>query len=150
MWTAALVAYAHFIAAFVLVATLVYEWASFGRTPTLQEARRLAMADRFYGLSAGLLLAAGFVRAVYFEKGWSYYQHSGMFHAKLGLFIVIGLLSIVPTVQFIQWGKELKAGRAPVMSEAQHRRVRLCLNLQMLLLPLVALFASLMAKGIGS
>ncbi|WP_077035739.1 DUF2214 family protein [Pelomonas sp. KK5] len=150
MWTPALVAFAHFLAAFGLVGTLVFEWLTFSPAPTLREAKRLATADRWYGISAVVLLVAGFVRAAHFEKGWAYYQHNPFFHAKLGLFVLIGLLSIVPTVRYIKWGAELKAGRAPVVTEAQYRRTRLCLNLQMILLPLLVLCASLMAHGIGA
>ena len=150
MWTPALVAFLHFAAAFGLVGTLVFEWISFNPTPTLAEARRLAAADRWYGISAVVLLIAGFARAVWFEKGWAYYQHNPVFHLKLGLFIAIGLVSIAPTVAYIRWGKELRAGRAPAVSAAQHRRVRLCLNLQMLLLVPLVLSASLMAHGVGA
>ena len=147
---ASLVAFAHFIAVFGIVGTLVFEWLTFSAKPTLQEARRLAMADRWYGISAGVLLAAGFARAVYFEKGWAYYQHNPVFHAKIGLFLAMGLLSILPTVRFIRWGKELKAGQAPVVTPAQFQSVRLTLRLQMVLLAVVALCASLMAHGIGA
>ncbi|WP_349741201.1 DUF2214 family protein [Roseateles cavernae] len=145
----ALVAFVHFLAVFGIVAALAYQWLSFGPTPSLQQARRLAQVDRIYGLSALTLLLAGFARAYHFEKGWAFYSANPFFHLKLGLFIAIGLLSIIPTLAFIRWGAELKAGRAPQVSAAQHRRVRLSLNLQLgLLLPL-SLCASLMAKGMG-
>lgn len=145
----ALLAFAHFAAAFGVVATLVFEWLTFSRTPTLQQARQIALADRWYGISAVALLIAGFARACYFEKGWAYYQASPFFRAKLALFLAIGLLSIIPTVRFIRWGAELKAGRAPVVSEEQYRRVALSLRLQLLLLVPLVLCASLMAKGLG-
>jgi putative membrane protein len=147
---AALIAFLHFIAVFGIVSTLIFEWLTFSAAPTLRDARRLAMADRWYGISAGVLLAAGFARAVYFEKGWAYYQTNPVFHAKIGLFLAMGLLSIVPTVRFLKWGAELKAGKAPVVTEAHHRQVALCLRLQMVILPILALCASLMAHGIGA
>ncbi len=150
MWIPSLIAFLHFVAVFGIVATLVFEWLTFSAKPTLLEARRLANADRWYGISAGVLLIAGFVRAVYFEKGWAYYQANPFFHAKLGLFLAMGLLSIVPTVRFIKWGKELKAGQAPVVTEAQFRQTRLALRLQMLMLPVLALCASLMAHGVAA
>jgi putative membrane protein len=145
-----LVAFAHFAAVFGIVSTLVFEWLSFTPQPTLAEARRLALADRWYGISAVALLVAGFLRALWFEKGIAYYQANPFFAIKLMLFLAMGLLSIVPTVRFIRWRGELKAGRAPTVSAGQYRRVALCLRLQMLLLPLVALCASLMAHGVGA
>lgn len=150
MLNSSLIAFAHFAAAFGLVGALVFEFFTFSRHPTVAEARRLASVDRLYGLSAVALLIAGFVRATQFEKGWAYYNANPVFHAKLGLFIVIGLLSIVPTVAFIRWGKDLQAGKAPQMTDAQHGRVRLCLNLQIALLVPLVLCASLMAHGFGA
>lgn len=150
MPTSSLVAFAHFVAVFGLVGTLVFEWLTFSRTPTLREARRLALADRFYGLSAAALLIAGFARAYGFEKGMAYYMANPFFQIKLGLFLAMGLLSIIPTLRFIRWGAALRAGQAPVLSEAEYRRTALALRLQMLLLPLVALCASLMAHGVGA
>jgi putative membrane protein len=33
------------------------------------------------------------------------------------VFLAVGLLSIIPTVEFLSWRKALKAGQAPVASE---------------------------------
>jgi putative membrane protein len=145
-----LVAYLHFVFAFGISATLFLEWRTFSRTPTLQEAKRIAAADRWYGLFAMGLLVVGGVRAALFEKGWGYYGHNGLFHLKLALFVVIGLLSIYPTVRFIKWRPELQAGRAPQVSEEQYRLISRLLSAQMLLLLVLLLSASLMAHGIGS
>ncbi|HEX3140803.1 MAG TPA: DUF2214 family protein [Rhizobacter sp.] len=150
MLATSLVATLHFVCAFGIAAVLFFEWLTFSRTPTLQEAKHLAQADRWYGIFAGLLLVIGFVRAYHFEKGWAYYAGNSFFHLKLTLFLAIGLLSIVPTVRFIRWRPELTAGRAPQVSEAQYRRVALCLALQMLLIVPLLLSASLMAHGVGS
>jgi putative membrane protein len=150
MLTSSIVAYLHFVFAFGIVATLFFEWMTFSRAPTLQEARRLAAADRWYGLFAMGLLVVGGLRAASFGKGWEFYAHNGFFHLKLTLFVVIGLLSIYPTVRFIRWRPELKAGRAPQVSEAQYRIVARCLGAQMLLLAVLLASASLMAHGVGS
>src|SRR6478752_2493436 len=106
MLIASFVAFAHFAAIFGIVATLVFEWLTFGPAPSLREAQRLALADRWYGISAVVLLVAGFLRANYFEKGMAYYQANPFFVIKLGLFLAMGLLSIIPTVRFIRWRAE--------------------------------------------
>ncbi len=149
MMVQSLVAYLHFLSAFGLAAVLFFEWLTFSRTPTLQEARRLALADRGYGIFAVTLLIAGFARALHFEKGFEFYRHSPFFHWKLGLFVLMGLLSIYPTVQFIRWGKDLRAGRAPQMSDRQHALIARMLTLQLVALILLLLAASLMAHGVG-
>jgi uncharacterized membrane protein len=63
-------------------------------SPTHREARLLRICDRSYGRFAALILVVGFLRVCLFEKGSSYYFSNPFFHAKLGLFIGVGLLSI--------------------------------------------------------
>ena len=48
--------------------------------------------------------------SVYFEKGASYYFHSVPFVAKLSLFVMVGLLSIYPTMEFLSWRASVKQG----------------------------------------
>jgi len=148
MLVKSLFAYAHFIAAFGIAATLFFEWITFSKTPTALDARRIAMADRWYGLFAGLLLVVGFIRAYSYEKGFEFYLASPFFHLKLTLFILIGLLSIYPTVRFMRWRPDIQAGRAPAVTDQQYTRISRLLGLQMVLLALVLLSASLMANGV--
>ncbi len=149
MLVKSLFAYAHFIAAFGIAATLFFEWFTFSKAPTATEARRLALADRWYGLFAGLLLVVGFVRAYAYEKGLDFYLATPFFHLKLTLFVLIGLASIYPTIRFARWRPDILAGRAPVVSEAQYKLISHLLSAQMVLLALVLLSASLMANAVG-
>ena len=150
MLVKSLVAYAHFISAFGIAATLFFEWFTFSRTPTALDARRLALADRWYGIFAVVLLIAGFSRAFLYEKGIAFYQHSPFFHVKLGLFVVIGVLSIYPTIRFLRWAPDIRAGKAPVVSESHHKIISRILSVQMILLAVLMLSASLMANGVGA
>jgi|EndMetStandDraft_7_1072992.scaffolds.fasta_scaffold178306_2 putative membrane protein len=145
-----LVAYMHFLCAFGIAATLFYEWFTFSRTPTAAEARRLALADRWYGIFAGALLVAGFTRAFHFEKGMDFYLHSPFFHLKLTLFVVIGLLSIYPTIRFARWRPDIQAGRAPTITDSQFKLISRSLGAEMILLVALLLCASLMANGVGA
>ena len=148
IWSAVF-AFIHFAAVFGIFATVYLELRTMSPAPTLAEARRLQQCDRWYGIFAVAVLVVGFLRAVYFEKGWAFYQASPFFHAKIGLFILVGLLSIYPTVRFIKWGAQTRQGNAPVVSETEYRRIMGFLRAQMVLLLGVALCASLMARGIG-
>ena len=49
----------------------------------------------------------------YFEKGAAYYFSSHAFMTKLSVFIAGGVLSAIPTIEFLSWRKALKAGQAP-------------------------------------
>jgi putative membrane protein len=150
MATSALFAFLHFVAVFGIVATIFLQWQTMSRTPTLAEARRLQRCDRAYGAFAAMVLIVGFIRAWYFEKGIAYYLANPFFHAKLTLFVLIGLLSIYPTVRFIKWRPQTRQGAAPNVSEREYGRIMLALRAEMALLLGMALCASLMARGIGS
>lgn len=144
-----LFAFLHHLAAFTLVAALAVELALLRGELTATRARQLLSADRIYGMSAGVILVIGLARAFFFEKGAHYYFHSIPFIAKLSLFVVVGLLSIYPTMQFISWRTEVKAGRAPAVAGEKARRLRSIIHLQLGLIAVLILCAALMARGIG-
>jgi putative membrane protein len=116
---------------------------------TVASARTLLRMDAVYGASAVALLIVGFVRVFRTEKGADYYFDSGPFLAKLALFVVVAVLSIMPTVQFMGWRKALKAGQVPQLDDARRRRIRVIIHIELTLLFLIMLFAALMARGIG-
>ena len=107
-----LLAFLHHAGAFALVAALTAELVLLRSELTLRSARRLQVADMMVGLSAMTALAAGLVRVLHFEKGAAYYFHSWPFLGKLGLFILLALLSIYPTLVFAAWGKAMRRGEA--------------------------------------
>jgi putative membrane protein len=145
----ALIAAVHFLAAFAVFAAVFYQWLTFSRKPTLIEAQRIQRCDAVYGLSSMALIAAGLLRVYFFEKGSEFYLSNPFFIAKIVLFVVVGLLSIYPTKQFIKWRPVTRAGQAPQMNEATFARIALLLKLEVLSLTVIVVFASLMAKGIG-
>jgi putative membrane protein len=149
MTSSALFAFLHHAAAFLLVAVVTVELVLLRGEITLASARTLLRMDSVYGLCALVLLIVGFIRVIYTEKGAHYYFHSGTFVAKLALFVIVGLLSIIPTVQFLGWRKAVKAGEAPALDEAARRRMRMIIHTELTLLFLIMLCAALMARGIG-
>jgi putative membrane protein len=106
--------------------------------------RRVAGIDLAFGALAGLVLIVGFARAGMAAKGWAYYSHNGFFWAKIGVFLVIGLLSAPPTIAFIRWRK---AGAAP--TDQQVAGVRRFLHAEVVLFALLPAFAAAMARGYG-
>lgn len=142
-----LIAFFHHLAAFTLVAAVVSEHALFARGLDVPKARRLVRLDAVYGVSAGLLLGAGMLRVFFFEKGAAYYFSNPYFLAKLGLFLAAGLLSIYPTLVYLSWRRDLRAGKAPVVTASQARRIPLLLRLQLAALAGAIFCAPFMAKG---
>src|SRR5882724_283899 len=112
-------AIAHHIFVFSLFGVLFAELVLVRKGVDLATVARVGRIDLMYGVLAGLIIAVGFARAVFAAKGWTYYAHNVFFHAKLGTFVLIGLLSIPPTIAYIRWRR---AGAAP--SDAQVAGVR--------------------------
>lgn len=144
-----LFAFLHHVAAFALVATLVLEFVLLRDELDIRTARRLQLTDMAFGLSSGVVLLVGLLRVFQFEKGAAYYFHSAPFLAKLVLFAAVGLLSIIPTMEFLSWRKRLKQGQAPVLSPEKRRRLRAVLHWELAGVVLIILCAALMARGVG-
>ena len=149
MLVAALVAFGHFVAFFSLAAALVLELALITESPSIETARRIRRADRVLGLSAALVLVFGFLRVIYFEKGSEYYFANTFFQVKLGLFFAAALISLIPTLQFLSWNRELSQGIAPILTSATVKRLKRVIHWELLLIGGIMLCASLMAKGFG-
>ncbi|MNF79503.1 hypothetical protein D3C85_1339000 [compost metagenome] len=145
----AIAAYLHYLSIFLLFALLTLEHQLFKRPLDLPRARSLMRIDIAYALSAGLVLASGAARLVWYGKGLAYYLHNSLFHAKLGLFILIALLSILPTLVFLNWRNDLRAGLVPQVSARLGTLVIMTIRLELLLLLVLPLLAALMARGFG-
>jgi putative membrane protein len=144
-----LFAFLHHIAAFTLFAALVVELILIREVLTVGTARRLQVADMVFGISAGVLIVVGLLRVFYFEKGAYYYFHTWTFIAKLALFVIIGLVSIVPTLEFLSWRKAVKQGQAPSVSPDKVRSLRSIIHWELVGIVVIILMAALMAKGVG-
>ena len=141
-------AYLHHLAAFLVVATLMVELVFLKGELTPTAARSVLRMDMVYGIAATVLLVVGFVRVFYTEKGSAYYFDSGSFLVKLALFIVVGALSIYPTIQFMGWRKALREGRLPDFAAGTRRKVRMLIHIELTLIFVIILMAIMMARGV--
>lgn len=146
----AIAAYLHYLSIFALFAVLSIEHVLLKPQPSWAQARSLLRVDMAFGIIAGVVLLTGLARLLWFAKGPDYYLHNGFFHAKVTLFVIIGLLSIVPTVRFLRWRPAVKAGIAPTVSNASVRQMTMIIRLELTLLAVVPLLATLMARGFGT
>ena len=142
-----LFAFLHHLCAFTLVAALAVEFTLIRSELTLVSARRLQITDIVLGISAGLLLIVGLCRVFFFEKGSDYYFHSHAFMAKFTVFIAIGLLSIIPTVEFLSWNKSLRVGQVPAISAKKLRLVTAVIHGELFSIVIIVLCAAIMARG---
>ena len=142
-----LFAFLHHLCAFTLVAALAIEFTLVRQELTLVSARRLQVTDLVLGIAAGLLLIIGLCRVFFFEKGASYYWHSHAFLLKFGLFVIVGLLSIIPTMEFLSWRGAITEGRVPVMEARRRRRVTGIIHIELFAIVIILLCAAIMARG---
>lgn len=145
----AFMAFLHHLFAFTLTACLIYEFIAFHRSMSIDEMRRIQRVDLAYGISAGLLLIVGILRVFFFEKGWTFYMQSPFFWVKMAVFLIVGLLSIDPTIRFIRWNKVFSQNQTPALSEVDIDRTRRILWLEIGGLAIILLSAAFMARGIG-
>lgn len=149
MYTPAIMAFLHHLAAFTVVGTLVAEVVLFKPPLTIVQARRLQRTDTLFGIAAGVLLIVGLLRVFFFEKGAGYYFNDAFFLTKLAAFIIAAIISIYPTVLFLSWSKALKQGIAPDISAEKVRRARMCLMWELTAIVVILFCAPMMARGFG-
>ena len=142
-----LFAFLHHVCAFTLVSAVAVEFVLIRQELTLSSAQKLQATDRVLGIAAGALLVIGLLRVFYFEKGPDYYFHSHAFTAKFSIFIAIGLLSIIPTLEFLSWRKVLGDGQVPVITAKKRRLVTAVIHGELLSIVIILLCAAIMARG---
>jgi len=115
---------------------------------TLEKAKRLQRIDIFFGIAAIVVLIVGLHRVFLFEKGWDYYSGSAFFWAKMSLFVIVGLMSAVPTIEFFSWRKATGQGQMPTVAPAKVRMLRGIMHAELLGVVLIILCAAMMARGV--
>jgi putative membrane protein len=142
-----LFAFFHHVAAFTLVSALAIEFILIGQELSHATARRLVITDAVLGASAGILFVVGLLRVFFFEKGADYYFHSHAFMTKFSVFIAVGLLSIIPTIEFLSWRKPLKAGHLPNVEAKKLLFIRKIIHGELAAVVIILLCAAIMARG---
>jgi putative membrane protein len=137
-------AIAHHLLVFTIFGVLFAEFIAVRPGMTAATVARVATVDLSYGVLAGLIIVVGFCRAIFAAKGWLYYSHNAFFWAKIATFVVVGVLSVPPTIAFIGWRR---AGEAP--TDAEVAGVRRFLWAEVVLFAFLPAFAAAMARGYG-
>ncbi|MER9892418.1 DUF2214 family protein [Mesorhizobium sp. M0119] len=111
--------------------------------------KRLVGIDRHYGIIAMLIIIVGIGRVIYGLKGWEFYVYNWMFWAKMAAFAIVGLLSIVPTIRFLSWNRQVVANPGFQVPGAELASVRTYVRTEALIFLLIPVFAAAMARGYG-
>jgi len=145
----AIVAYIHYLSFALLAASLTVELLVFKAEVTLKDAKKLLIADSVYGLAAIAILVTGVLRVLYFGKGAEYYMNNPIFWVKMGLLIVVSVLSLYPTISYLRWIPAVRDEQAPIVSETQAKLIPAMIRAELLGVALIPIAATLMARGIG-
>lgn len=145
----ALLHFAHFLCIFLLASLLAGEAILLRKSLSRERVAQIQSVDRWYGISAGLVIATGLLLVFFGLKGAAYYAHNAIFWVKMALFLCIALISIVPTVEYVRWNKNPAADGSILLEDGEYRRLRTLLWAQIGILVLLPLCAALMANGIS-
>jgi putative membrane protein len=138
--------YVHFIAVFAIVGAIIAEQFLISSKMSRYEIKRISRIDAVYGLGAILVLAAGLILWFAVGKPAQFYSRNWIFHTKLTLFVVLGLLSIYPTVFFMKNRKG-----TDLDSEIEvPKTVIILLRLELILIIIMPILATYMSLGIGT
>ncbi len=143
-------AIAHHLLLLLLAGVLAFEIGVVRSKMDREDILRVARVDIWYGVLAGAIILVGFSRAIFAAKGWAYYSVNLFFWAKLGAFAIVGLLSIMPTVEFVRWRKAASGNLTFSPTPHGIRNVRRILFAEAIVFALIPAFAAAMARGYGS
>ena len=146
----ALVAYIHYLSFMICYGALIFERISLRVNPNKKEALSMVVADSIYGIAGIALLVSGIYRVIKFGQGADFYTQNPIFWTKIIIFAIVGSLSLYPTITYVLWAIPLSKGNLPEVSSNLVSRMKLVLNIELIGFSLIPLFATFMARGIGS
>ncbi|MCP4974176.1 MAG: DUF2214 family protein [Prochlorococcus sp.] len=147
--TNAVVAYVHYLSFMLCFAALAMERKLLKPDPNRGEATAMVITDIVYGVAGLALLISGLLRVLYFGQGSEFYTQNPMFWVKIGTFVVVGLLSLYPTITYVLWMIPLRKGELPQVSQALVSRLGWMINIELVGFASIPLLATLMARGVG-
>ena len=149
MLTDALLAIAHHLLIFALLGILVTEMVAIRPAMTRADVLYVARLDIAYGIVAVLILVVGFSRVFFGIKGPDFYFLNPVFWAKIVAFLIVGLLSVPPTLRIIRWRIAATADAGYRPSAEEVRGVRRFMHIEGMVFFTIPVFAALMARGYG-
>jgi putative membrane protein len=108
--------------------------------------RRAFAADAWWGVSAVLWLATGLARLLAAtEKSTEYYLRNPLFHAKMGLFLLILVLEAWPMITLMRWRRAL--GRNQTATFGAARRIARISTIEAFIVVVIVFVATALARG---
>jgi putative membrane protein len=141
---------AHHIAVFTLVALFAAEFALLRPGLSGSRIKQLSGLDAAYGVMAGVVIVIGLLRVFFGSIEESYYWSNHAFWGKMLAFLAMGLLTIPPTLAIRRWLKASAGAADYVPPATEITASRRYIHLQAGVLVLIPIFAAAMARGYGA
>ena len=141
--------YLHFISILLVYAAVFAEFIMLNRTLSRKNLSFLAKIDGVYGIASIFLVGAGMAMWFGFAVGLGFkptawYMENPLFHVKYGLFFVVGILSIWPSIFFMRQRKGDHEEEVQIPNN-----IRAIVRIELLILSVIPILAVLAAAGIS-
>jgi putative membrane protein len=145
-----IVAYLHYLGMIGVGVILSTELVLFQKEMSPKQAKALQSVDLLYLFAALLMIGTGLARVFWLAKGHRYYFSNLFFYFKITTFGAIGGISVVPTLYYLKWSGALKKNQTIQVETRDFLKIRRLILIQLILFPLIPLFAVLMVRGFGT
>ena len=139
-----LIRYLHFISLMFLVTAVIGQHYLLRKEMKRSEIASVQKLDILYAVMVVVVLATGFAQWFWVGKPADFYAKNPVFHTKVSLFLIVGVISAYPSAFF---GKQKKGDPNELVDVPSS--IAWSIRAELVLLALMPLLATLMAKGIG-
>lgn len=144
-----LIPYLHYIGIMALMGALITEHVILKPGMSKEQIKSLGMVDIIYILSAGIVLITGLLRWFLVDvKGAEFFTKNPLFHIKVTLFVVIVIISIFPTLKFLNWRKAARQNDNFTLADNDIKKQLMFIRIELLLVAIIPLLAVMIAGGI--
>jgi putative membrane protein len=143
----------HLIALGLGLGAVIARGTALREAPSNAALRRAFRSDSTWGFAALLWIVTGLWRLLTgIEKPTGYYLASPVFHAKIGLFLLILILELKPMITLIRWRRTFGAGESAerLMTSGAGRRIATISHIEALVVVIMVFVAVALARGFGS
>lgn len=141
-----LLAILHHLAIAALIVLIAVELALLKPGMTPRDLRVLTRVDAGYGMSAGLVIVIGICRVIWGIKTADFYLENPWFWTKMASFVVMGLLSVPPTITILKWRKAQRQNPDFLPPSVTILDLRRFVKLQVAMLAIILASAAAMAR----
>ena len=137
--------YLHLLFLFIMVGSVIAQQFLLKKNMNRKDLQMISKTDLVYGISSLVVVAFGLSLWFGVGKPADFYSENHLFLIKIGLFILVGLLSVYPTLFYRNKRKALKEDESTEVPEL----VRWVVRVELIILLTIPLLAVLMAAGTG-